>query len=259
VVPVQQRLPAPSYADGNAVYEFSPSGAKLREFGSTQAGYGALSNPEGIAVGPSGRIYVAQPDYGWVTVYNPDGSFSEFGLQASTRDAAADLAFAQGVAVEASGRVWVADTGHDRIAEFAPAGSVSEVGAVVPPPAGPLMPWWAMGLVVAAVLGLGSLAFVADRRRGLSGPGHSPRPHGPALPSLTALSRLTDPEPAPAVRAITRRGLLSGATLLTGAAVGGAVLPLNLRKALASAPDGPPRGSLRDIKNIVILRPPFPR
>ena len=66
---------SPSYAAGNPVYEFSPSGAQLPVFGSTQASYGAFSNTGGIAIGPDGKIYVAQSDYNLVTVFNPDGSF----------------------------------------------------------------------------------------------------------------------------------------------------------------------------------------
>ena len=75
---------SPSYAltGGNSVREFSPAGHQLRSFGTTQAGYGDLSNPGGIAVGPDGRIYVAQPDFGLVSVFSPAGSFyTEFGLR----------------------------------------------------------------------------------------------------------------------------------------------------------------------------------
>ena len=73
---------SPAYAPGNSVREFSPAGHQLRSFGTTQAGYGDLGDPGGIAVGPGGRIYVAQPDYGLVSVFSPAGSFyTEFGLQ----------------------------------------------------------------------------------------------------------------------------------------------------------------------------------
>jgi len=43
----------------------------LRSFGVTQAGHGDLGNPGGIAVGPGGRIYLAQPDFGLVSVTLP--------------------------------------------------------------------------------------------------------------------------------------------------------------------------------------------
>ena len=74
---------SPAYAPGNSVREFSPAGHQLRSFGTTQAGYG---DPGGIAVGPGGRIYVAQPDNGLVSVFSPAGRFyTEFGLQPGHR------------------------------------------------------------------------------------------------------------------------------------------------------------------------------
>jgi tripartite motif-containing protein 71 len=88
---------SPSYADGNAVYEFTPAGTSLEYYGSTQASYGAFSNTAGIAIGPAGRIYVVNADYSLVTVLNPDGSFyTEFGLQSDPANAAEDLSFPQG-------------------------------------------------------------------------------------------------------------------------------------------------------------------
>ena len=45
---------SPSYADGNAVYEFAPDGTNLQYYGSTQAQYGAFSNTAGIAIGRPG-------------------------------------------------------------------------------------------------------------------------------------------------------------------------------------------------------------
>jgi phospholipase C len=52
---------------------------------------------------------------------------------------------------------------------------------------------------------------------------------------------------------VSRRQLLTGATALAGAGFGAAVLPLNLRRALAATVASPPRARLSDIKNIVIL------
>src|SRR5712691_7965694 len=89
---------SPGYAltGGNSVREYSPAGHQLRSFGVTQAGYGDLSDPAGVAVGPGGRIYVAQPDYGLVSVFNPAGSFyTEFGLQPDPARAGEDLQFPQ--------------------------------------------------------------------------------------------------------------------------------------------------------------------
>jgi len=121
---------SPSYAPGSSVDEFSPAGAKLRQFGTVQAGYGDLGNTGGIAAGPDGLLYVAQPDYGWVSVFRPDGSIStEFGLQPDPANGREDLQFPQSLAISSGGRVYVADDGNNRIAEFAgasPAGLPTE-------------------------------------------------------------------------------------------------------------------------------------
>ena len=115
---------SPSYAPGNAVEEFSPTGRSLQSFGTTQAGYGDLGDTGGIAIGPAGRVYVAQPDYGWVSVFGRNGLFyTEFGLRSDPAQASEDLEFPQGLAVTATGQVWVADSGDNRIAEFGPAGA----------------------------------------------------------------------------------------------------------------------------------------
>ena len=47
--------------------------------------------------------------------------------------------------------------------------------------------------------------------------------------------------------------MLAGATALSGVAVGGTVLPLSLRRALAATLSDPPAGTLADIEHIVIL------
>ena len=125
---------SPSYASGNQVYEFSPAGAQLLSFGSTQASYGALGNIGGIAVGPDGKVYVAQSDYNVVSVFGPDGSFeTEFGLQSNPASAAENLAAPEGLAVTASGDVLVADTGNNRLVEFAPAAASGSAAAAVAP------------------------------------------------------------------------------------------------------------------------------
>ena len=117
-------MSSPSYAFGNAVYEFSPKGSLITQFGSTQASYGALSNPAGVAVGSASLVYVVQPDYGWITQFKPDGTYrSEFGLQSSAKNAGEDLEFPQGIAISAAGDIWVADSGNNRIVEYAPATS----------------------------------------------------------------------------------------------------------------------------------------
>jgi phospholipase C len=245
---------SPSYADGNAVYEFSPTGAQLQEFGVTQASYGAMSDVGGIAAGPHGRVYVAQPDYGWVSVYNPNGTFyTEFGLQPDPANAAENLAFPQALAVTKDGYVWVADSGNRRVAVFSPPpyAAPRTAAAVAPPPASRLS--WIIGLLLAALV-IAAVSVLELRRRR--------RPAGVSLPGVPATQAsapqiLNGGQPmaaaeASAAPAVSRRVLLTSATALTGVAVGG-VLPPNLRKALAATLKNPPRGGLRDIEHIVIL------
>ncbi len=119
---------SPSYAEGNGVYEFAPDGSPITSFGQTQASFGALSNTAGIAIGSGGLVYVVQQDYGFVTVFNPSGTFdTEFGLQSSPAAASEDLESPQGIAIGSDGDIWVADSGNNRVVEYAPPTSSSEV------------------------------------------------------------------------------------------------------------------------------------
>lgn len=280
---------SPSYADGNAVEEFGPMGKQLADYNSTQASYGALSNPAGIAVGPDGRIYVVQPDYGWVTVLNTDGSFyTEFGLQSGTGKAAENLAFPQGLAVGQDGTVWVADTGNNRIAEFWPASRTAAAAAVTGngnrfAPALPtlaLLALLALALLALAALSGGALWRSRRPRPRPAAPVPGPAAAGPVILPMTGASLAEAAEmivPAGPGSAggpvgsgsaggpagsgstggqrpvVTRRSLLTSATALSGAAVGAAVLPLSLRKALATSLASPQRGRITDIQHIVIL------
>jgi phospholipase C len=235
---------SPSYAAGNGVYEFSRSGSQLEAYGSTQASYGALSNPAGLAIGPEGRIYVAQPDYGFVTVLNTDGSFyTEFGLQQNTALGAEDLAFPQDLAFGPDGSVFVADSGNGRIVEFAPPGARTPgsagtvpTGIVPTAPGRPGLPTAIWLALLAALLGAATALGSAARRR-------RPASIRPAPAAAEPARELV----------VSRRALIAGATVLTGAAVGAGVLPASLRRALAVAAERPAAGRLTDIKHIVIL------
>jgi phospholipase C len=226
---------SPGYP-ANSVREYSPTGRQLRSFGTTQAGYGDLGDPGGVAVGPGGRIYVAQPDYGLVSVFSPAGRFyTEFGLRPGTPHE--DLEFPQGLAIAATGQVWVADSGHDRIVEFGRVPGAPVTGE--PAPGGPSRPL-IIGECLLALIIVGLGWYLARRRK------PDPQtPNGPADPPR--------PVAASALPALTRRRLLADATALSGVAAGAAVLPASLRRTLAATLSQPPRGSLRDIEHIVIL------
>jgi phospholipase C len=224
---------SPSSAVGNSIYEFSAAGKQLSSFGSTQAGYGDLGDPGGIAVGPGGKIYVAQPDYGWVTVFGSDGSFyTEFGLvpAASGRGTGENLQNPQSLAITASGQVYVADSGTGRVVEFAAKGAATAVVAPAKRDHGPAT-WLIAGLTLLALAlaAAGAGWLLVSRRR-----------HAGVPPATCEL---------PVSR---RRLLVSGATALSGVAVAGA-LPLSLRRQLAATLNNPPKGGLGSIEHIVIL------
>ena len=272
---------SPSYASGNQVYEFSPAGAQLRSFGSTQASYGALGNTGGIAIGPDGKVYVAQPDYNVVSVFGPDGAFeTEFGLQSNTAHATENLAAPEGLAVTASGDVLVADTGNDRLVEFslAPGPAAAALAAGATPSRGPALPL-IIGLSLAALLlaaasGWATLAYRRRARRPetAAAPAAAATPVSAAPVSAAPVSAaMPEPgtaEPFAAVQQrigdqerplkrladvdVSRRRMLVGATALSGLAVGGAALPANLRKMMAATPLDL-SGRLSDIEHIVIL------
>jgi phospholipase C len=270
---------SPSYADGNAVYEFQPDGNNLEYYGITQASYGAFSNTAGIAIGPAGKIYVVNADYSIVTVLNPDGSFyTEFGLQGNPANGGEDLAFPQGIAVTPNGTVYVADSGNGRVVEYSPA-SGSGAAAAIPPAGG--TPWLPAGLGGLGALALAALAglLLARRRRGLStanAPVPVPTLAAAATASLPEMLPMTSPALAatasngnglagnsngrgnghasPSGVGVSRRSLLTSATALTGVAAGAAVLPLSLRKAVkASLAADRGATSINDIEHIVIL------
>ncbi len=227
---------SPAYAPGSSIRQYSPSGRQLRSFGITQAGYGDLSNPAGLAVGPGGLIYVAQPDYGLVSVFSPDGRFyTEFGLQAGLARAGEDLEFPRGVAVAAAGQVWVADSGHDRVVQYDRVPGTPVTGAPVAP-SGPSRPVILGECLLALVIA--ALGWYLARR---------------AHPGGDAAGR-SRPAPASLPPAgLTRRRLLTTATALSGVAAGTAVLPASLRRVLGTTLKDPPGGSLADIEHIVIL------
>jgi phospholipase C len=243
-----------SYLPGNGFYEYSPSGAQLFSTEPTGSAYGASGDAGGIAVGPDGTVYVTQPDYGLVSVYSPDGSFStEFGLHSSGSAAAEDLEFPQAVAVTPDGHVWVADSGRNRLTEFGPATKAIGSAAV---PSGTRSggngraPWIILFALAAALLMAAGLWLFAARRHRTAVPAGVPAPAAAAPAATAPVSGPIVAAPA-APAAVSRRTLLAGATALSGVAVAG-VLPASLRKAIAATP-ADLRGNLSDIQHIVIL------
>ena len=76
--------------------------------------FGGLSNPAHVTVGRTGLVLVSVPDFGFVSMFRPTGTFAgEFGTSG-----AGLLRYPQGLATDGAGLVFVADTGNSRIAIF---------------------------------------------------------------------------------------------------------------------------------------------
>ena len=99
-----------------------------------------LNGPKGVAVDPSGNIWVADTGQSRIVEFSSSGAYlTQFGNAGGD----GQLWGPRGVAVDPSGNVWVADEGNNRIAEFSP----------VPEPA------------TLSLLALGGLIMVRLRRK----------------------------------------------------------------------------------------------
>ena len=203
--------------------------------------YGDLGDPGGIAVGPGGRVYVAQPDYGLVSVFSPAGLFyTEFGLQPGAGQADEDLEFPQGLAVTATGQIWVADSGHNRIVRVRLGSRASRRTGRAGHAGSPSRP---------LIIGEVPAGPRPRRPRLVPRPPRQPDPVPRPPILIPPARRRPPPRPSSAVA-----GVLTTATALSGVAVGAAVLPASLRRALAATLKRPARAARsRDIEHIVIL------
>ena len=92
----------------------------LDEWGSAGAGDGRMQNPEAVAVGSDGAVYVADTENNRVQRFTSSGRFgSKFG---SVGFAAGQFRAPRGIATGA-GNIYVADTLNNRIQFFSPAGA----------------------------------------------------------------------------------------------------------------------------------------
>ncbi|MDD3146378.1 MAG: IPT/TIG domain-containing protein [Candidatus Riflebacteria bacterium] len=90
----------------------------------TQAKFGNLSKPWGIAISPvNGRLYVAESGQNCLQVFDAEGNYlatiGQFG------SAAGDFSSPRGLAFDAAGRLYVADAGNSRVQIFNMAGTPS--------------------------------------------------------------------------------------------------------------------------------------
>jgi DNA-binding beta-propeller fold protein YncE len=144
---------------------FSPGGSFVRAFGKSvnpgggdvctavtgcqkgldAEGAGAMDDPQGLAIGPEGNVFVADQSNNRVDVFSPDGVFVRAfgkGVNPAGGDvcttacergdgvvAAGDMSEPTGIAIDSSGAVYVADYGNNRIDVFSVAGAFSRAFA----------------------------------------------------------------------------------------------------------------------------------
>jgi streptogramin lyase len=104
---------------GGRVVKFDSNGVYLGLIGSYGTGDGQYLDATGLAVDPSGNLFVTDSIGDRVEVYNRDGSYvTQFGSGNGSGDG--QFLQAVSVAVDPWGNVFVSDEGNSRIEEFSP-------------------------------------------------------------------------------------------------------------------------------------------
>ena len=87
-------------------------------FGSKGTGDGEVDEPRGIAVDPSGDVWVADTGNDRIQKFNSSGEYQcKIGAEGSGEGQFSDP---RGIAADSEGSVWVADAGNDRLQEIGP-------------------------------------------------------------------------------------------------------------------------------------------
>jgi sugar lactone lactonase YvrE len=109
------------------VREFKTNGELILSFGSSGTGNGQFGSAQGIAIGPSGNVWVVEKivvsetlEKTRVQKFNSSGVYqSQFG-KAGTGNG--EFKSPEGIAIDSEGNILIADTGNNRIQEFNSAG-----------------------------------------------------------------------------------------------------------------------------------------
>ena len=92
---------------------FTKSYHPVKQWGSSGSGNGQFSNPSGIAIDSSNRVYVADSNNDRVQKFDNNGTFiKQWGSSGSGNG---QFSNPHGIAIDSSGNVYVADSGNKRI------------------------------------------------------------------------------------------------------------------------------------------------
>jgi len=117
-------------SDNSRIQVFAPDGTFLRTWGSNcnlatgieclgTEGLGQFQEPWGIAVGPDGRVYVADTWNHRIQVFDAEGNFlARWGAYGQTSSASGLLYGPRDLAIDNEGRVFVTDTGNKRVVVY---------------------------------------------------------------------------------------------------------------------------------------------
>jgi sugar lactone lactonase YvrE len=97
--------------NGGSVSEYNPDGSFKGPLANS------IDGPSGVAIAPSGKIYVASANNGYIYSFNPDGS--------GQTTVAFGLSTPVGLAFDSAGNLFVAEAGAGRVDEIGPSGIVS--------------------------------------------------------------------------------------------------------------------------------------
>ena len=110
-------------SDTAHVTAFHPNGTLAFPIGSPGNGSGQFNRPGGVAIGPDGRIAVADRGNDRVQVFHPNGTLA-FPI-GSPGNGSGQFNRPGGVAIGPDGRIAVADRGNDRVQVFHPNGTLA--------------------------------------------------------------------------------------------------------------------------------------
>jgi streptogramin lyase/type II secretory pathway pseudopilin PulG len=94
----------------------------LFEFGSSGTSTGQFEGPTGVAINPSGNVYIADTNFGTST--NRVEEFSASGTYLSGFTVTSSKSITGGLAMDGSGNFYVSDSGHQQIDKFNASGTL---------------------------------------------------------------------------------------------------------------------------------------